>query len=94
MLARRDAELLEPRLVDDEGRRVADDDEFRPGPALGHPEPEPDPDHCKAQRDEAALDREPLLDDEETVLEELEAGDEEAAKEAVRETLRCTWVSQ
>ena len=85
VLARGDAELLEPRAVDDEGIGRADDDDLLLRLAAGHAEAEPDPQRGEDQGDEGAVDLERVFDDEEAVLEELEGDEEGGAEEAVEE---------
>jgi len=84
-LAAGDAEVFSFLLVGDEwfsnwGRDVLHDDCLL---GLGELEAEPDSENGKGGGDEAAVDLERMLDDEEPVLSPLEHGDQDATEQAV-----------
>src|SRR5439155_17456357 len=92
---RRDTELLEPRLIPHERSRDGHADlnlhsnrHFTNDHGLARPrelEAEPDPEERKQQRDDPAVDFERVLEDEKTVLDELERHDQDAAENAVED---------
>lgn len=86
-LARRDAQLLSPRAVDDERRGGCDRNFFHDYTlrAPGQLGAEPDAEAGEEEGDEAGVDLDRLLDDEKVILDRFEGGDEETAEEAVEE---------
>ena len=54
-------------------------------PGFGQLEPEPDAERDEDERNDAAVDLERVLEDQEAVLDELERRDQDAAKDAVKE---------